>query len=296
MINQNLIQNLAQEMCIRNLSKTTRSSYLFHIESFLNFIKQPSEELDELDVKNYTSYLYKKGKSTNYISQSVSSCKFLFNYLGKPLNLKTPKKQYTIPEILTQKEVEILIMNIKNLKHRLIVELLYSSGMRLFELINLKKQDINYEKGIGIIRSGKGNKQRIFIMSSQLVSKIYYYQILNNESSPYLFSGAKGKLNRRTIQLLLKKAAKKAKINKRVHPHILRHSFATHLLEQGTDIRIIQKLLGHSKLASTEIYTQVSTKLIRSVPNPLDALNLQKDLELFTLNVSNALPRTPLNQ
>lgn len=279
---QNTITYIAREMQIRNFARTTITSYLFHIDSFLNFAKYSIEELTELDVKNYLSYLYKKDRSVNYICSALASCKFLFRVCGKYINIKTPKKPKKIPDILSKEEIEALIKNTHNLKHRLIIELLYSTGLRLSEVINLKKQHIDFEQSLGIVKNGKGGRDRHFIISNTLLAKIRYYLILQEKQSEYIFEGRKGKLNKHTVQKIISNAAKKAGIRKRVHPHLLRHSFATHLLEQGTDIRIIQKLLGHKKIETTQLYTQVSTKLIKDVPNPLDKLNLgDSDVELL---------------
>jgi len=286
MANNNTITFIATEMQIRNFARATITSYLFHIESFLDFARYPIEELTEFDVKNYLSYLYKKGKGVCYTSTALAACKFLYRGFGKPLEIKTPKKELKIPTVLTQEEIESLINNIPNLKHRLIVELLYSSGLRLSEVINLKIEDIDFNEGIGTVRQGKGRKDRKFIISEKLLAKIHYYLLLNNNNnnSEYVFVGPYGKLSKRTIQQIIKKASKSANINKRVHPHTLRHSFATHLLEQGIDLRIIQKLLGHKEIKTTEIYTHVSTKLIKNIPNPLDNLNLDNDIELYKFN------------
>lgn len=279
---QNTINHIAREMQIRNFARTTVTSYLFHIDFFLNFVKYPIEELTELDVKNYLSYLYKRGKSSNYTCLALAACKFLFLAYGKPLNIKAPKKPKIIPNILNKEEIESLIKNTDNLKHRLIIELLYSTGLRLSEVINLKKRDIDFEQGTGIVKQGKGNKDRIFIISEKLLAKIHYYLLLRQKHSDYVFEGRKGKLNKHTVQKIIQNSTKKAGIKKRVYPHLLRHSFATHLLEQGTDIRVIQKLLGHKKIETTQLYTQVSTKLIKSIPNPLDSLNINdKDVELL---------------
>jgi site-specific recombinase XerD len=278
MDNQNTINHITLEMNARNFSRATITSYLFHIDSFLDFIRCPVEELTDLDVKNYLSYLFKKGKSPSNSCLALNSCKFLFRCYNIPLNIKTPKKGNKLPVVLSKTEVENLICSISNLKHRLLVELLYSSGLRLSEIINLKEQDINFEDGTGTVRQGKGRVDRNFIISEQLLAKLHYFLLfeknISNNNTEYIFSGRKGKINKKTVYQIIKNAAKNAKINKSVHPHTLRHSFATHLLEQGTDLRIIQKLLGHKKVQTTEIYTHVSTKLIRSVPNPLDSLNL----------------------
>jgi integrase/recombinase XerD len=147
--------------------------------------------------------------------------------------------------------------------------MLYSSGLRVSELVNLKVNDINLNENIGWVRKGKGNKDRLFAVSPQLVSDIKDY--LKDRGNNYIFSKDKP-LTTRNIQKIIKATKTRAGINKKVTPHTLRHSFATHLLENGTDIRIIQALLGHSNLNTTQIYAHVSSEQIKKVQNPLDSL------------------------
>lgn len=269
---EDIIEYTAREMAIRNFSPATAKTYLFHIDSFMNFAKQPASELEEADAKSYIFYLKKRDKSASFICLAIASIKFLFRIINKNLNIESPKRERRIPVVLSKEEIQKLILNIKNLKHRLITELLYSSGLRVSEIINLKKSDIDFRNGTGIVKQGKGNKDRIFILSEKLLAKIYYHILLREDDNPYVFEGRKGKLTKRTIQAVIKKAARKAGINKHVHPHTLRHSFATHLLEQGTDLRIIQKLLGHSDIKTTQIYTQISQQSIKNIRSPLDNL------------------------
>ncbi|MDP2925698.1 MAG: tyrosine-type recombinase/integrase [Nanoarchaeota archaeon] len=290
MENQETITYIAREMDIKNFTRATITSYLFHIESFLDFSNYPIEELTELDVKNYMSYLYKRGKSPGYINAALAACKFLFAGFGKKIEIRSPKKSFSIPSIITKEELVFLINSIPNIKHRLLVELLYSSGLRLSEVINLKKHDIDFNNRIGIVKQGKGRKDRNFIISEKLLAKLHYYLLLRNNDSIYVFDSQNSKLSKRTVQLIIKKAARKAGITKRIHPHTLRHSFATHLLEQGTDIRIIQKLLGHKKLETTQIYTHISTKTLKDIKNPLDNLDFgddDKDIEFLENKLHN---------
>jgi integrase/recombinase XerD len=286
MENQETINYIAKVMDIRNFTRATITSYLFHIESFLDFTQYPIEELSEIDVKNYLSYLYKKGKSTSYTSTALAACKFLLYGFGKSITIDFTKKTFKIPLVLSQQEVGNLINNIPSLKYRLIIELLYSSGLRLSEVVNLKKEDIDFNEGYGFIRQGKGRKDRNFIISEKLLAKIHYYLLLNdnNKDSIYVFTGPYGKLSKRTIQQMIKRAVKSANIKKRVHPHTLRHSFATHLLEQGTSLKVIQKLLGHNQVDNSENQYNLSIQFLKNIPNPLDNLNLDSDIDLYKYN------------
>ena len=164
-----------------------------------------------------------------------------------------------------------MIETTNNIKHKLIIKLLYGCGLRVNEIVNLKKEDINFEENLIKINLGKGKKDRFVKLPSSVKEELGYYVKLNNED--YLFPSNKGgKLTKKTIAKIVQNAAKKAKIKKRVYPHLLRHSFATHLLEQGIDLRIIQKLLGHSSIKTTKIYTQISQASIKNIKSPLDNL------------------------
>ena len=167
-----------------------------------------------------------------------------------------------------------MIANTTNKKHRFIIKLLYSSGLRLSECVNLKLEDLDLKEKVGWVRSGKGKKDRIFILSENLMKDLYAYIAENKIEKGNLFLGWKKKpISKRTIQKLVNTAALKAGIKKKVHVHTLRHSYATHLLESGTDIRYIQELLGHSDLSTTQIYTKVSQEELKKIKSPLDNLD-----------------------
>ena len=167
-----------------------------------------------------------------------------------------------MPKVIPKKRILEIIKVTKNLKHRIIIKLFYSTGMRLSELINLKRSDINFENNTVRINKGKGKKDRITIISKSLHLDLLKYYSNNIFKTDYLLEGRKGKYSKKSVQLVLQKH--------NIHPHMLRHSFATHLLEQGTDIRLIQKLLGHSDLSTTQIYTRVSNRDLINIKNPLD--------------------------
>ena len=161
---------------------------------------------------------------------------------------------------------------IGNPKHRLLVEFLYSSGLRVSECVNLRTDDLDLSEKMGKIRHGKGNKERYIILSDNLILHLNEYLKSKKDSTSYIFSVKNHPITARQAQKVVKEAAKKAGIKKRVFCHALRSSFATHLLEAGTDIRVIQELLGHSNLSTTQIYTKVSTQQLKKVKSPLDSL------------------------
>jgi integrase/recombinase XerD len=218
-----------------------------------------------------------KGLKPSSVSLAMSSLRFLYDeMLGKNLfaNIKMPKLEKKLPTVLTKGEVRKIIDATSNEKHKLLIKMLYSSGLRISECVNLMIDDLNLEEKMGVVRSGKGKKDRNIILSEALAKDLKEYLEKNgkNTENGYVFD-VKGKaMSIRQAQKVVTNAAKKAGIRKRVFCHALRSSFATHLLEAGTDIRIIQELLGHANLATTQRYTAVSREQLRKVRSPLDDL------------------------
>lgn len=204
---------------------------------------------------------------------AAASLKFFFvEILGKDFSkIKIPKKDKSLPEVLNKEEVKSLIDGADNLKSRLIISLLYSSGLRVSELVNLKVEDLNFSDNTGWVRKGKGGKDRLIGLSSLLCEELKSYMESRGAGNVYVFSREKP-LTTRNIQKIIKGTRERAGISKKVTPHTLRHSFATHLLEGGTDIRKIQVLLGHSSLNTTQVYAHVSMDEIKKIKNPLDSL------------------------
>jgi len=268
-----IIEKLRTELKIRGFSQMTIRNYSFFAEKFLKRINKNPDELNEDDARLYLSELF-DSKSKNTILLAVASLKFLFTeILGKEFSkIKTPKKERKLPEVLTKEEVKKLVDSADNIKSRLIILMLYSAGLRVSELVNLKISDIDLKEKIGWVRKGKGGKDRIFKISDTLIEELVVY-LKNKENYLYVFSKEKP-LTTRNIQKIISHTKKKAQINKKVTPHTLRHSFATHLLENGVDIRIIQALLGHSSLNTTQVYTHISTEQIKNIPNLLEGINI----------------------
>ncbi len=265
------IDKLKNELKLRGFSPLTVRNYVFFAEKFTKFSTRPIEELTEDDVKAYLSSLIDtKSKSTTMLA--AASLKFYFQeVLKKPLTtLRIPKKDKKLPEVLTKEEVKRLIDSAETNKSRIMISLLYSSGLRVSELVKLKPQDMRFEENIGWARSGKGSKDRMFILSQTIADEIKDY-LKKRTANQYVFSQDKP-LTTRNVQKIVKNLRTKANIQKKVTPHTLRHSFATHLLEEGTDIRLIQTLLGHSSLNTTQLYTHVSTEQLKRIQNPLDKL------------------------
>ncbi|PIO07282.1 integrase [Candidatus Pacearchaeota archaeon CG10_big_fil_rev_8_21_14_0_10_34_12] len=264
-----LLEKLKRELEIRKYSGQTIKGYLYSVGRFLEFSE--GKNLNENSIKNYI-LIKLKGKNPSSINKEKFALQFFFkNVLHKGLFLPTIKKNKTIPNILTVEEIRKMLENTFNIKHRLIIKLLYGTGLRVSEIVNLKKEDVNIEEELIKINLGKGRKDRFVKIPMSVKEELNNY--INLEKGKYLFeSNRGGGLTKDTIQKIVSNSAKKAEIKKRVYPHLLRHSFATHLLEHGTDLRIIQKLLGHSSIKTTQIYTQISQASIKNIKSPLDNL------------------------
>ncbi|WP_075344177.1 site-specific tyrosine recombinase/integron integrase [Tenacibaculum agarivorans] len=260
---------------IKKYANNTIKTYVACFEKFMNyFFSKHIDDLNENDIRDYLMYLVQNNSSNSYINQSINAIKFYYEIvLGLPnrfYNIERPRKEKKLPVILSKQEAKLLISVTKNIKHKCIIALLYSSGLRRNELINLKIQDIDSKRMVIKVNDAKGNKDRYTLLADSILNDLReYYKIFTPKT--YLFEGQKGnKYSASSIANIITNAAKKAKINKKVTPHTLRHSFATHLLENGTDLRYIQVLLGHNSSKTTEIYTHVATNNFGSIKNPLD--------------------------
>jgi integrase/recombinase XerD len=251
---QEFLDKLEVELKISKNSDHTIKNYVQANKDLLNFLKKEPENVTEDDVKRYLSKISERASSS--IILFLAATRYAYSNILKKdptSGIKRPKRERKLPTVLTKQEIRC--------------------GFRVSELINLKIEDLDFEEKIGHVRQGKGKKDRIFNISSFLfkpLKKQIEQQKQNNHE--FLFTGPKGKLTDRNIQKLLKKATEKAGIKKDVHPHTLRHSFATHLLENGTDIRLIQELLGHSDLSTTQLYAHVSSEQIKKIKSPIDNL------------------------
>jgi len=256
---------------LKGFSNQTIKAYNYNVKRFLYFIDKSRLNLNNYAVK---SYLLTLNLSVNSMRLQYASLRFFFSeILKKPFTTEEvpiKKKEKTLPKLLSKEQIKKLLETTNNIKHILIIKLLYSSGLRLSELLNLKRKDIDFEKNILYVRKGKGKKDRITLISENLRLDLLKYYSNNIFKTEYILEGRKGKYTQKSVQKVLNVLGKKIGLN--IHPHMLRHSFATHLLDSGTDIRHIQKLLGHSDISTTEIYTHVSNKDISNIKSPLDNL------------------------
>ena len=272
---EEFLKKIETELKISKNSGYTIRNYVYFNKKLLDHAKKNPDEINEDDIKLYLAdNLSEKAASSNILA--LAAFRFAYSTILKKdptLNIKRPKKEKRLPTVLTKEEVKKLFEASNTKKSRLILSLIYAAGLRVSELVNLKILDLEFEEKIGHIRQAKGKKDRIFNIP-ELLKEELKKQVKNQKqkNSEYLFSGPKGKLGERNIQKIVKTTAKNAEIQKDVHPHTLRHSFATHLLENGVDIRKIQVLLGHASISTTELYTHISTKQIKDVKSPIEEL------------------------
>jgi integrase/recombinase XerD len=253
----------------------TAKLYLAHFTKFVAFSNTRGvNELTDIEINAYLNYLVVNGKSKSYINSSVNAIKFYYEVvLGMPnrfYSVDRPRKDQKLPKVISRKEVFDMIKLTTNLKHKCIISLLYSSGLRSSEVLALRIKDIDSKRMVINVLYSKGNKDRHTLLGKQLLSLLREYYLIYKPKE-FLFEGQNGgSYSSRSLVNVVVAAGKAARTSIKVTPHILRHSFATHLLENGTDIRHIQALLGHSSTKTTEIYTHVATNHLKSIKNLLD--------------------------
>lgn len=263
----------------KRYSENTIKTYSDALKSFLVFFRQKDlSEIDNDDVILYNNeYILKYKLSPSYQNQIVNAIKLFFKTVQNRIidieKIHRPKRAKVLPNVLSKEEVKAILEAHSNLKHKTMLSLIYSCGLRCGELLALQPVHIDSKRNIVLIKNSKGKKDRIAPLSPKILDMLRAYFIACKPKL-YLFEGqVKGKpYDARSLQVVLKQALIKAQINKPVTLHWLRHSYATHLLESGTDLRYIQELLGHNSSKTTEIYTHVSTKSIQQIKSPFDDL------------------------
>lgn len=261
----------------KRYSESTIRTYSAYFKDFIfHFKDSPIEEISLEEINEYIKQLIQKEQiSSSQQNQRINAIKFYYEKIlhkEKLLyNIDRPKKSTRLPSVLSKNEVKQIIEHCNNLKHKCILSLIYSAGLRRSELINLRITDINSDRGLIKVAAGKGGKDRYTLLSASVLEQLrHYYRQYRPQF--WLFEGnsPRSQYSASSIGRILMEAKEKAGLRRRVTPHMLRHSFATHLLEQGTDLRYIQELLGHGSSKTTEIYTHVSNRFIEKIKNPLD--------------------------
>lgn len=271
---RNPFYNLERELKIRGLSRETIKAYLLYNHSFVDWVKRSPRDVGQEDVRRYLEHLVDRGSAASTVNVAINALKFYYAQILRRkffFDIKHAKKSKYLPMVLSKEEAKRLLACIKNAKHYCVAALLYGAGLRVSEVVKIRMQDIDVSRGLLKVYQGKGKKDRYTLLPKQIMPHLEA-QFRLKPMEAYLFSGAKGAghLTTRSAEAIVQDAAKRAGINKPVSCHTLRHSFATHLLEAGTDIRYIQELLGHAKLATTQIYTKVSSQSLGAIKSPLD--------------------------
>jgi site-specific recombinase XerD len=266
-----------QKLEINCYAENTARVYMTCFERFINHYKESDLlDIDEKDIRDYLQMLVRENRSESYLNQMVNAIKFYYEIVlqlpNRFYSIDRPRKSKKLPKVISKAEVKALISKAANIKHKCIISLLYSAGLRKNELLNLKFSDIDSSRMFVIVRQGKNKKDRQTILSPSVLDDLReYYKIWKPKT--FLFESPKGtRYSGSSVQQLVRDAAKRAGINKPVSPHMLRHSFATHLLEDGVDLRYIQSLLGHSSTKTTEVYTHVASTNISTIISPIDNL------------------------
>jgi site-specific recombinase XerD len=277
-----ILERVRDGLTVRGYSPRTRKVYLGHLRRFLTWCGGGDPRLPEDPPREGKAYIIeliqRRGISRSYQNQFVSAIRFLCeSVLGQPkmaLRIPRPRKEHRLPAVLSPEEVGRMLRKTRNPKHRALLMLLYSAGLRVGEVVRLTPPDLDEDRGLMRVRQGKGRKDRYTLLARRAVEAVKLYRDAY-PTDRWLFPGARpGRhLTTRSVQRIVKNAAEAAGIAKHVTAHTLRHSFATHLLEGGTNLRIIQDLLGHKSARTTQIYTHVARSELESVRSPLDNLD-----------------------
>jgi site-specific recombinase XerD len=274
-------EDLRMELVSRKYSYKTIKGYLYYNKDFINHVRKNPSEIKDRDIKDYLVYLAEdKGAATSTLNQAINALKFYYGSILKKkfiYEVRRPRKDKKLPVVLSQDEVARILTSVENIKHRAILMFVYSAGLRVGEVVRLKLEDIDSNRMLIHIRGSKGRKDRYIMLSKRALETLNQYW-KEYRPTKWLFEGARAGryISIRTAQKIFEHACEKAGIKKDITVHTLRHSFATHLLESGTDLRYIQELLGHAHSKTTEIYTHVSTQSIGKIRSPLDSLNLKE--------------------
>ena len=260
----------------KGYSPKTLKSYTGHLERFLIYSRG---EVDKSSINEYILYLLEEKQSSHsYANQSINAIKNYVRLIGKSQeividSIMRPKKEHKLPKVMSKEEVKKVIDITHNTKHKTMLMLAYSCGLRVSELASMKLKNIDSSRMVVIIEQGKGRKDRVASLSEKMLQQLRQYYV-EYKPDTWLFEGSDRKrhISTRTVQTVFNNGVRAVGIKKNLSFHSLRHSYATHMLEAGVDLRFIQELLGHRSSKTTEIYTHVSVQSLGKIANPLDQL------------------------
>jgi site-specific recombinase XerD len=275
-------EKLESELRSRKYSLNTRSAYIHYNHALCQWLQKSPESVTDEDIKRYLSFMEKtESSAASSMNLALSTFKFFYCHVLKKdtaREQRRPRQDKRLPVVLSKTEIKTLLETGQNLKHRLLLMMVYASGLRVSEVVRLRRQDVDLSRKTIIINAGKGCKDRYTILSNSVINALKRYYVKNNITK-WIFPGADQDkpLSIRSAQRACEQAMKKANIQKDVSIHSLRHTFATHLLESGTDIRYIQELLGHASIKTTARYTHVVRRKTLKIASPLDTLNQKEE-------------------
>lgn len=265
----------SDELGLRGYSRKTILNYIKCLEKFLAFIEWNDKLVTEIMLRRFLKLKHDSGSASATINLYLNAVKSFMRialHRKKKVLIKFAKRPKSLPIVLSRKNIEMLIQSIKNQKHRLLVALAYGAGLRVGEVVRLKVFDLDFEQKMIFVRHGKGNKDRVTVLPEKICDALQEI-VFNQQGDAFVFRSVRGgRLTERSAQKIFYNALWKTKILKPASFHSLRHSFATHLLENGVDVRYVQELLGHRNIRTTQIYTQVTNPSLKKIKSPLENL------------------------
>ena len=269
---QTELHKTERELKIKNYSPKTLKSYLYGLREYFSFKGNNFTELDQENIRDFLLYCEKKHISSQSRNLFLNAIKFYYRNVVKnsqKIEIQSAKKPKSLPTVLSRVEVNRILESPKNAKHKLLLSLAYGAGLRVSEVIALKVQDLDFEELTVHIKRAKGQKDRISVMPESLVDSLKNL-VAGKIATDLVFASERGgKLTTRTAQKVFENALRDSSVRKNATFHSLRHSFATHLLENGTDVRYVQELLGHQNIRTTQRYTQVTNPKLKNIRSPL---------------------------
>ncbi|MFH1404964.1 MAG: site-specific tyrosine recombinase/integron integrase [Patescibacteria group bacterium] len=266
------IERLNRVMVLRNFSRATIKGYSGCVRRFLSLCPDHLHKADKEKIESFLFDMFINGSSAQTVQSYLQAIQFYYNNvvgIKTMFNIKTPKRPIKLPVVLTHDEIDRVLACTKNEKHKTMIALAYGAGLRVSEVTGLHVSDIDFESGVIHVCQGKGKKDRITILPQKIIPSLMSFTNTKQPNDFVFTSERGGKLSTRSIQLVFSRSLNAAGLKKDATFHSLRHSFATHILEQGTDLRFIQKLLGHNNIRTTQRYTHVSTAALQNIQSPL---------------------------